>query len=1064
MSARSWLGFVLVCTLFNWGCGSGGSSPTVAPAPTPAPVIPVASPALLLPSTGAVADTLNLQWLVPNGSIDGYELEEKHGAGTYLKVHSGLLPSASSSFLLTLPAGSSESTDFYFRVRAVRGTESSPYSNEVLYHKGLVAPSQPVGALDWGASGVALSWTGNSSVSDGVAVKRADCTSGGTVTGLWTTLDVPAGLTGTFLDKTAKLDLYYVYVVTNLKGQEASPDSAVSSVVSTFVPSPSALTVIYDPVHGGVSLTCIDAFAQADGMLLERTEANAAGLAIGAWSALSTPAGGFSAFLDQSVQEGTSYVYRVSNVRQSALSPAVLGASAVTIPPSSPSSLTATYDVNQGAVLVSWVANSSHNTGVQLERTEADANGLATKPWVTLSLPAGAVTFFADRGTQEFTTYIYRATNLLGSLKSTQSNVSSMVTTPLAVPTVVSATYDGTQGGVSLAWNTNSTHADGLVVERATCDINGFPTSTWSNVYAYGAKTSCLDKSAVELTRFLYRVTNLKGQIPSAPSLPSAVVNTPLAAPSNVYASYDSYNQGVYVYWNSSYGANRTSKLERAESDVAGNPTTDWIPLTLPSGNQSSYTDKAVKEATYYLYRVANVLDPYTTPFVHTPSPVRTPLLGPIQLVTTPKAGGVDLSWQNQSLTATHVIVRRVAGYNTTDVATLAPSATTYSDTNLPLGTYGYNIVATDNVGETVSSTVSGTTLNRADSLSLTASALSQINVADADLRPTGSWAFAGQNPFEVFSNGDPWTAIYPNTASRLGSSIIKMDDQDHPHSLYLVPSLTDPAISILRHLWHDGTTWNTEDLMQGTFANFYNAASFQFTLDSTGRPQAMVNLTSTTYPSGGTVGSLSYVHYANSAWSVESLSGASNKASTIQSYTLSLDATDHPHVLVRIGSDGIELLPDGSGAWNVATLTDEPLNNYNSSLLDSVWHDANNGWIFYMIQTYSPSAGWKLKARQKLAGVWQTNVELGVQSQNTSAATALVGRSSGRSRVAVLFSTNIGLKVFHLDLTGWHETLVDPNTSNNSRWYRLGFDASNKLRILYQQQSYGSSYTALHE
>lgn len=131
MSARPWLSFVLGFALLSCGCGGGGSSSN----PPPAPSIPVPSPALLPPSIGATADTLTLQWLAPNGSIDGYELEEKAGTGAYQKVHASLLPNSSTYFNVTLPAGSLEATDFFFRVRAIRGSDSSPYSNEVLYHK-----------------------------------------------------------------------------------------------------------------------------------------------------------------------------------------------------------------------------------------------------------------------------------------------------------------------------------------------------------------------------------------------------------------------------------------------------------------------------------------------------------------------------------------------------------------------------------------------------------------------------------------------------------------------------------------------------------------------------------------------------------------------------------------------------------------------------------------------------------------------------------------------------------------------------------------------------------------
>lgn len=1057
MTARPWLSFVLGCVLLSWGCGGGGHS-------NPAPAIPVPSPALLPPTTGTVSDTLTLQWLIPNGSIDGYELEEKSGTGAaYQKVHTGLLPNSGSTFLVTLPAGAPEATDFYFRVRAVRGTDSSPYSNEVLYHKPLNTPSQLTGQFDWSASGVALSWTTNSTVSDGVLLKRAESTSGGTITGAWVTLDVPAGSASTYLDKSAKLDLYYVYLVVNLKGKEPSADSLASTVISTFIPSPSLLTAIYDPVHGGVSLTCTNTFSQTDGVVLERAEANASGLAVGAWVTLSTPAGALTTFLDQGVQEGLSCVYRVSNIRQSTDSLTTLSTSAVLVPPAPPSNLVAKYDINQGAVLLSWTENSIRNTGVQLERTEADASGAAINPWVILSLPGGLVSTYTDRGTQEFTSYIYRVTNLLGSTKSTVSNPSTAVATPLAVPSILSAAYDGAKGGVALAWKTNSTHTDGSIIERATCDSNGLPTTVWTTLYSYGAQTSFLDRNGVELTRYLYRVTNLSGQRPSAPSSPSALINTPLAPPSYVYAYYDSYGGAVTIYWYSSYGVNRSNKLERAESDASGTPTSGWTALPLPAGQQSSFTDKTIHESTRYVYRVANVLDQYTTPFVQSAYPVLTPLLAPTQLAATSKPGGVDLNWQNQSQAATQVVVRRTGGSYTVDVATLSASATTYSDTNLSLGTYAYRIVAKDSKGEAPSATVNGTTLNRADSLSLSSTTLSRSNASDADLRPGGAWAFAAQSPFQILSNGDPWPAIAPNTIAQLSTSILKMDSQDHPHAVFLAPSPTDSTISILKHMWYDGTSWNTEDMMQGTFPYSYYSTSFQFTLDSNGRPQALVNLSSTTYPYGGTIGSLSYIHYSAGSWKTDSLAGASNAATFPNSFTLALDGSDNPHVLVRVGSDGVELLPGGPGVWTATTLTSEPILSGSSSLLDSAWLDADNGWVFYMVSNAGTNASSSLKARQKLAGVWQDPVVIGTQDMDWNGATGQSGTSSDRSRVAVLYGTNVGLKMYHLDLTGWHETLVDA-APNNYRWYRIGFDSSNKLRILYRSQSDYTSYVALHE
>ena len=143
---------------------------------------------------------------------------------------------------------------------------------------------------------------------------------------------------------------------------------------------------------------------------------------------------------------------------------------------------------------------------------------------------------------------------------------------------------------------------------------------------------------------------------------------------------------------------------------------------------------------------------------------------------------------------------------------------------------------------------------------------------------------------------------------------------------------------------------------------------------------------------------------------------------------------------------------------------TSEPISTSAPSLLGSAWKDSNNGWLFYLVLNSGSPTTTSLKARQKLAGVWQAPVLLGTQGLEWYGATGLTGTSSDRSKVAVLFGTNVGLKAYHLDLTGWHETLVDPAYYNNSRWYRIGFDSANKLRILFRSQSDYSSYIAVHE
>ena len=457
----------------------------------------------------AASGTLTLQWLAPSGTIDGFDVEGRYGSGTYQQLNASLLSASTLTYSLTLPATLPESTDCTFQARALRGSESSPYSNQVTYHKPIVAAGQPVGAYDWALAGTALSWSSASTVASGYVVKRVECTNAGSLMGPWVTLQTVASTTTTYLDVTAKLGTFYLYSIANTKGSEISVESQPSAVVSTQVPSPTQLVATYDAAHGGVSLSWGNAFTYADSVLLDRAVADAGGNAAGSWAALTSPAAGAMSFLDTQVQEATNYLYRISNVRGSVDSAPLAISASVTVPPGTPTGLTATLDMNQGVPALAWTANSARATAVRVERAEADASGLPTKPWVSLSAPPGVFTVFADRSAQEFTRYVYRVTNGFGAAWGSASALSHSVATPLAAPSQLAATFDAVHNTAQLTWVANTTKADHVLVERAVADANGLPASTWTSLTTYGSTTGYTDSNPSELTSYLYRVTNL---------------------------------------------------------------------------------------------------------------------------------------------------------------------------------------------------------------------------------------------------------------------------------------------------------------------------------------------------------------------------------------------------------------------------------------------------------------------------------------------------------------------------------------------------------------------------
>lgn len=1038
---------ILLCL----ACGGGGGSSSPAP-------VPVASPSMLPPSVDPASGSLTIQWLAPSGSIDGFDLEARYGAEAFQKLNTSLLPAGTLTYALTLPASVAETTDCAFRAKARRGTESSPYSNEVTYHKPLLAAGQPAATYDWAQAGTVLSWSSPSTQANGFIVKRAECTNGGSLLGDWVTLQTVASTSTTWLDASARLGTFYLYRITNIKGAEASAEGLPSAVVSTQVPSPTQLVAVFDAAHGGVNLTWGSSFAYGDGLLIERATADAGGSASG-WAALATPAAGAAAFLDTQVQEAQNYLYRISNVRGSVDSLPLTLSACVTVPPGTPSGLTASFNLNQGVPSLTWTSNSTRATAVRVERAEADASGLPATPWASLPVPAGVITSFTDPGAQEFTRYVYRVTNGFGATWGAASALSPSVVTPLAAPTQVVSTFDPASNKMKVAWVSNTTKADHVQVERAEADANGLPSSTWNSLTTYGTTTGYTDSNTSELTSYLYRVTNLASGVPSAASAPSAPTRTPLAPPSYLSA-YVYSNGSVQLSW--WVGNDCTYLLGRAEADASGTPTSAWSSLTVPAGRQYSLQDTSVTEGKAYVYRLAYSLNGYTTPYRQTTQPVQLPLSAPVQVQATPKVAGVDLAWVNKSTAATQIVIRRSDTQSTVDVASLQPGTTAYSDANLPLGTYAYRVVAKAGTVETASSEVKATTLNPPDALALTATTLSVLLADDAALTPSGTWAFAGQTPFGMLANpGDPWAAFYPDTTSQLNGSLVQTDASGHPHSVYLIPSTTVPTQTVVRHLWHDGSAWQTEDLWEGAIPRSYSVQSYHYTLDQAGRPQVLLNTSTSYYP---TVGGMRHLHYTGSAWVCDSLAGAANSTLSISAFSLSLDAADQPHLLFLIGFDAVEFLPSGTGTWTSATLTTESVSAGSTPLVRGVWADADNGWLFY---TTTPSGSYNkasLKVRQKLAGVWQAPQVLALDAAVYSPdSVTRICTTPSRSRVLAGMATYSGLKVYHQAMGAWHETLVNTPSVSVS-WVRLGLDGAGHLHVLVPASGGTVTYADYHE
>jgi len=182
-------------------------------------------------------------WTRPTTSFDGYEFEGRVGTGSYAKLHDGLIPNTWTEAFYDAGSGLPELATFSARLRVMRGTTPSAYSNEASLHLPLRAPTvysaYPV------SGGLSISWWNNSQVADTLLLERG--VGEGTTT--WTTLPgVPFGSTS-WLDRNAPEGVSCLYRVTYSKGQDSARASSYPTTTPMVAPTQLTATPLVEAVH-----------------------------------------------------------------------------------------------------------------------------------------------------------------------------------------------------------------------------------------------------------------------------------------------------------------------------------------------------------------------------------------------------------------------------------------------------------------------------------------------------------------------------------------------------------------------------------------------------------------------------------------------------------------------------------------------------------------------------------------------------------------------------------------------------------------------------------------------
>ncbi|MBX3469258.1 MAG: hypothetical protein KF878_20480 [Planctomycetes bacterium] len=422
-----------------------------------------------------------------------------------------------------------------------------------------------------------MTWTDTSSDESGFRVERR----GGGVTEFVAVADLPANATSHLDGELQEGTAYEYRVRALLSGQPMTPSAAVS-VTTPVYPAPTNVSA-HAFAWNQVFVSWTDTSSDGSGFQIERYSAE-----LEQWLAVGWVPSGASNYLDQGLQGGFNYQYRVRAVYATQpMTPSEVVSVTTPVYPA-PTNVTAqAFAWNQ--VFVSWTDTSSDESGFQIERYSAELEQWLAVGWV----PSGASNYL-DQGLQGGAEYQYRVRALYFSQPMTPSSVVAIVTPAVPAPSGLSA-FLMTDDRIALTWHDPSHEETAFVVERREPPGEFFfLTSVPANMTFYE------DTWLPPGTTYEYRVlAEYAGGVRSAPSnVASATTGGqgPLTPPTNVAARAVSPGVVRLTWTPSSQGPHVVQRSPAGEATFAnvtwGNPGEDWA------------LDQIAQADTEYDYRV----------------------------------------------------------------------------------------------------------------------------------------------------------------------------------------------------------------------------------------------------------------------------------------------------------------------------------------------------------------------------------------------------------------------------------------------------------------------------
>lgn len=609
---------------------------------------------------------MTLAWTDNSNDETGFSIERKTGAGgTFTAIYTSA--ANATSYTTT---GLTQGTEYYYRIRAVSGTNYSSYSNEVnATTLTLNAPSN-LTAAPLSSTQISLTWTDNSGDETGFRIERKTGV-GGTYTTIYTTAANVTSYTNTGLSQNTE----YYYRVRAYNGSNYSSYTNEANTTTLTLNAPSGL-IVSAVSYTQLTLAWTDNSNDETGFAIERKIGSG-----GTYSRIYTTAANATSYTNTGLTQGTEYYYRIQAVSGTNYSSYSNEVSAVTLSLNAPSGLTATA-IAATQISLTWTDNSGDETGFKIERKIGAAGAYSQ-----IATVGSNVTTYTSTGLTQNTEYYYRVRSYNGSNNSPYSNEAGATTLTLAAPSglyISGISY--TQ--MTLAWTDNSNDETGFAIERKTG-----AAGTYSQIGTVGASvTSYTSTGLAQNTEYYYRIRAYSGSNYSPYSNevndstltlipPSELTADPLSSSEIKLTWKDNSTDEIYFYIEYKIGESGS-----------------YTVLTNLSANVTTYTHTGLKQETTYYYRV-RAYNSYGYSQYSNEATATTLTLGVPSNLTAAVLSSTEIKliWKDNSTEETQFYIEYKVGESGvySALTSVTANTTSYIHTNLTLNTtYYYQVRA----------------------------------------------------------------------------------------------------------------------------------------------------------------------------------------------------------------------------------------------------------------------------------------------------------------------------------------------------------------------------------